>query len=322
MLVAHRSGAAARDVRTATDAADATWLDLYNPTEDEIALAAQITGLTIPRRDDLDEIESSSRLFMKDDSVYLSTPLVRRREDDFTVTPVGFVLAPHILVTVRFADYSSFATAAARLAEGKERISGDEVAVLLLEAVVDRLADILEHMGTTLDSLSRDVFGVPAPQRANAANRLRRLLRRVGRSGDLASALRDSLLGLERISIYISENKKHDLSPKLMARLKTIGRDIASLNDFVAQTMNKVQFLLDATLGFISIDQNDGMKLLTVVSFVGVAPTLIAGIYGMNFKVMPELNWHYGYAYALGLITVSAVLPMIWFWRRGWFGAT
>jgi len=319
MFLAHVPGAPPATVHAPEDAHDAPWLDLLDPTDKEVELAETITGLTIPRRTDLDEIESSSRLYMKDDTVYLSTPLVRRRDEDFSVSPVGFVLSSRCLITVRFTDYSSFGTTARQLEDDPQHISGDEVAVLLMETVVDRLADILEHLGTRLDCLSRDVFDGQPQRRGRAGNRLRLMLRRVGRSGDLTSAVRDSLLGLDRISIYISENKQHDLSPRLLARLKTLGRDIASLNDFVAQTTNKVQFLLDATLGFISIEQNEGMKLLTVVSFVGVTPTLIAGVYGMNFKVMPELNWHYGYAYAMALMALSIALPLAWFWRKGWF---
>jgi len=319
MFLAHVPGARPTKVEAPHDAEGAPWLDLLDPTDAEITLAEHMTGLTIPRRTDLDEIESSSRLYMKDDSVYLSTPLVRRREDDFSVSPVGFVLSPSVLITIRFTDYSSFGNTARILEEDPQHVSGDEVAVLLMETVVDRLADILEHLGVRLDALSHDVFMGRPSRRGSAANRLRQQLRRVGSAADLASAVRDSLLGLERISTYVSENKQRDLSPKLLARLKTIGRDIASLNDFVAQTMNKVQFLLDATLGFISIEQNDGMKILTVVSFTGVTPTLIAGVYGMNFKGMPELNWTYGYPYSLALMAITIAGPLLWFWRRGWF---
>lgn len=157
--------------------------------------------------------------------------------------------------------------------------------------------------------MSRDVFQSEEPGQAQAGTLLRNMLRRVGRSGDLGSSVRDSLLGLERISIFLGENKRHDLSEQLQARLGTVERDIRSLNDFVSQTANKVQFLLDATLGFISIEQNNGMKILTVVSFIGVAPTLVAGIYGMNFHDIPELNWKYGYWYSLVLMAATVILP-------------
>jgi magnesium transporter len=319
MFLAHKPGDAARTVAGAADITNCPWLDLLDPTPDEQALAATLTGQRIPTRPDLEEIESSSRLFMEDDAVYLSTPLVRRMQEDFFISPVGFVLMRDRLLTVRFTEFSSFDVVAKQIATRHDHFSGDEVSVLLMEAVVDRLADILEHLGQALDTLSREVFQADQPRRAvQADHMLRSLLQRVGRSGDLASSVRDSLLGLERIAIFVSENKKHDLSEKLRGRLATVARDIGSLNDFVSQTANKVQFLLDATLGFISIEQNNGMKILTVVSFIGVAPTLVAGVYGMNFHDIPELGWRYGYWYALGLMAATVVLPLLWFWQRGW----
>ncbi|GAA4503237.1 magnesium/cobalt transporter CorA [Gluconacetobacter tumulicola] len=319
MFVAHCPGQVTRPIVTDADATGVAWLDLLDPTPDEQALAARITGQRIPTRADLEEIESSSRLFMEDDAVYLSTPLVRRIQDDFFVSPVGFVLMRDRLLTIRFTEFSSFDLIAKQITASKETYSGDEVSVLLLEAVVDRMADILEHLGQSLDTLSRDVFQADQPRQAGRADQmLRSLLRRVGRSGDLASSVRDSLLGMERIAIFVSENKKHDLSEKLRDRMSTVARDIVSLNDFVSQISNKVQFLLDATLGFISIEQNNGMKILTVVSFIGVAPTLVAGIYGMNFHDIPELNWKYGYWYSLALMAATIIIPLLWFWQRGW----
>lgn len=132
--------------------------------------------------------------------------------------------------------------------------------------------------------------------------------------------MRDSLLGLGRIALYVGENALHARHATLKPQLGVIERDINSLNDYVGQMNNKVQFLLDATLGFINIEQNNGIRLLTVVSFVGVPPTLIASIYGMNFKDMPELSWNHGYVYALGMMALTIVGPLFVFWRKGWLG--
>ncbi|PYD46827.1 magnesium transporter CorA family protein [Novacetimonas pomaceti] len=323
MFLAHRPGSPARTITSEADAQevkDAPWLDLLDPTEDEQALAARVTGQRIPTRAELDEIESSSRLFMEDDAVYLSTPLVRQIGDDFFVSPVGFILMRDRLLTIRFTGFTAFDVVARQVAGQSTRLSGDECSTLLLEAIVDRLADILEHLGQSLDGMSKDVFQSEHGGMRRMDGLLRSMLSRVGRSGDLTSSVRDSLLGLERITIFVTENKKRDLSDKLQGRLATVERDIKSLNDFVSQTSNKVQFLLDATLGFISIEQNNGMKLLTVVSFIGVAPTLVAGIYGMNFHDIPELNWKYGYWYSLALMAATVIFPLLWFWRKGWLG--
>jgi magnesium transporter len=102
-------------------------------------------------------------------------------------------------------------------------------------------------------------------------------------------------------------------------RLKAVSKDVASLNEYEADLSSKVQFLLDAVLGFITIEQNDLFKVLTIVSVVGIPPTLMAGIYGMNFKFMPELDWAWGYPFGLGIIALSALIPLIWFKWRGWF---
>ncbi|GEN03712.1 hypothetical protein AIN02nite_17370 [Acetobacter indonesiensis] len=223
--------------------------------------------------------------------------------------------------------------------------------VALIETIVDRLADILESVGALLDTLSQDIFRKQRSElpRHNIAAWQRNLLQRVGSSGDLCSRMRDTLLGLERLTIFLGESKKDGAAPSsgfplttrrfeagvttlptenapyalsgaLRARMTTANRDLSSLTDYVAQAAAKVEFLLDATLGFISIEQNGMMKVLTVVSFIGVAPTLIAGVYGMNFKDIPELGWRYGYWYSLALMTASVVLPLVWFWRKGWLG--
>ena len=148
--------------------------------------------------------------------------------------------------------------------------------------------------------------------------KLRGLLMEVGSMADLVSAVRDSLLGLQRVIVYLSEHHPCVNSDRFSAQLALLVRDVASLNDYDGQLNTKVQFLLDATLGFINIEQNNGIKVLTVVSIVGIPPTLIASIYGMNFKYIPELSWSFGYWYALGLMGMTIVLPMIWFWRKGW----
>ena len=153
---------------------------------------------------------------------------------------------------------------------------------------------------------------------AREAADLRAILRRVGAGGDLVSKIRDSLLGLARIVPYVAWRR---LAARCRAsrRLETMRHDIISLNDYDAHLVNKVQLLLDATLGLINVEQNDIIKVLTVVSVVGVPPTLVASMYGMNFKYMPELAWSWGYPYGLALIALSAVAPLLWFKWRGWF---
>lgn len=321
MLLAHIGGRGPQPITQLTKELDAPWLDLIDPTEEEVQIAAQLTGQNIPSRTDLEEIESSSRLYMEDDAVYLSTPLLRYLGESFFMSPVGFVLSKDRLVTIRFTQFSSFEEASRQISQSKHTVHAVECALILLEAIVDRLADILENLGTTIDSISHDIFQSERKKTlTRKGSQLQSLLKRIGRCGDTASAVRDSLAGLDRIVIFIGETRKKNLSDDQQARWATLNRDIASLNDFVSQKSTKIQFLLDALLGFVSIEQNGSVNILTAVSLSGILPTLIAGIYGMNFKNMPELQWHYGYIYSLILMLLSIVVPLLWFWYKWWFG--
>jgi magnesium transporter len=309
------------DLATAALPAEIVWIDLLQPSPGETAFVERATGLRLPTIEELSEIESSSRLRAEDGVLYLSAPLVyRATEDDPQTTPVGFVLSFERLVTVRFEPLTAFDTLGKMGRETACDVLGD-----LLEAIVDRIADVLEHIAAELDALSHRLFrsGPVAAgknrQPARAAADLRVILRRVGASGDLVSKIRDSLLGLGRIVPYVASLGAAWLPDAMKSRLETMRHDIASLSDYDAHLVNKVQLLLDATLGLINIEQNDIIKVLTVVSVVGVPPTLVASMYGMNFKYMPELAWSWGYPYGLALIALSAIVPLLWFKWRGWF---
>ena len=300
---------------------DVVWIDLLKPTKSEIAAVEETSGLTLPSQAELSEIETSSRLRTDGDVLCLSAPLVYRSQaQDPGTTPVGFVLAPELLVTVRYEPLNAFDTFGAAA-----RGSAGEVFVGLIEAVVDRIADVLERIAAELDMLShrlfrsRSVGGGDRRTRAQESADLRSLLRRLGSSGDLASKIRDSLLALARIVPYVATTRGTELSATVKTRLETLRNDLASLNDYEAHLLNKIQLLMDATLGLINVEQNDIIKVLTVVSVVGVPPTLVASMYGMNFKYMPELAWSWGYPYGLAMIAISALAPLIWFKWRGWF---
>jgi magnesium transporter len=143
--------------------------------------------------------------------------------------------------------------------------------------------------------------------------------RSLGRSCEILSKIRESLLGIGRIVPYVAGLSAEWMPAEVGPHLKTLRDDIASLNDYDSYLNSKVQFLLDATLGLINIEQNNIMKVLTVVSVVGVPPVLIAGIYGLNFKAIPELDWAWGYPYAIVLMIVSALIPFVWLKHRRWF---
>jgi magnesium transporter len=290
-----------------------------DPTPDEAAQVAQETGLTVPTEASISEIESSSRLAVRDGTLYLSMTVVSRPETDPRSVPVGFVLSPDRLITVRFAPSRLFD----HFMEQRDiqANDGSHVLIALLEVMVDRQADALERVKAELETISHQIF---CPEMAAASGRkredamLRATLVTLGRVGDLVSHIRESQVGAGRIVPYVESTAGPWLPQDLHPRLQTLRQDIASLNDFDTHLNDKLQFLLDATLGFINIAQNNVMKVLTVVSVVGIPPVLIAGIYGMNFKSMPEYDWSWGYAYGLAMIVVTALVPLGIFKWRNW----
>ena len=299
------------------------WFDLESPSESEQNTVERTTGLRVPTRSQLDEIESSSRLYTEDGTLYLSMPAISRGSlGEPVASSVGFVLSPQYLISVRFAKITAFQSFAERFVRSSGKPpTGMDAFIGLLEALVDRMADVLEQIGVRLDQVSDAVFHADEirPARGVRAEAvLRRTLRAIGRTGDHVSKIRDSLLGIGRIVSYVVQTEREWIPKELKPRFQTLRQDIASLRDYDEHLSNKVQFLLDATLGFINIEQNTIIKILTVASVVGIPPTLLAGIYGMNFKNMPELEWKWGYAYGWAFIILSAVIPLAWFRIRRW----
>jgi magnesium transporter len=299
------------------------WLDLLDPTDEERALVERRAGIDLPTREALSEIEDSSRLSKQGDYLYLSTPVIGHSpNDDAELSPAGFVLGKKLLVTIRFAELPTLDSVAERVKKDSKIDSSLAVFLELLEAIVDRGADVLEHLGGKIDGVSRAVFrgnmaDIKNPQKETKT--LRQALSRVGELGDRLSKARDILLGVGRIAAFTGDVCHEWLPSEYHDRLKAVSKDVSSLSDYETHLSDKIQFLLDAILGYITIEQNDIFKVLTIASVVGVPPTLMAGIWGMNFKVMPELNWPLGYPMAWAVIILSAVLPLVWFWRRGWF---
>jgi len=191
----------------------------------------------------------------------------------------------------------------------------------LIESMVDYRADLLESMSAQVGAVSKRVFArhVPRTRRVVLDGSLREMLAAIGAAGERLSEIRESLLGLQRIVGFSCEMANDWMRPEIRARLTTARGDIASLSDYETDLWSKIHFLLDAILGFINTDQNDIFKVLTMVSVVGIPPTLIASMYGMNFHNMPELSWRYGYQFGLLLILASAILPIVWFKWRGWW---
>jgi magnesium transporter len=301
----------------------AFWIDLLNPTAEETAQVAADYGVAVPSREALQEIETSSRLRALGQVLYVSMPLAVEDESaGFAPVPLGFILSPERLITVRYVEVPAFTGVAARVGE-KQDIGSARVFCALIEDMVDFGADHLEQLSSELAQVSARAFG---PHKSSSRHHdkrisqgLRECLKAIGIAGDQLSHRRESMLGLQRIIGFVSKMTTDWMAPEEKTRLSTAQQDLVSLVDFEAHLSAKSQFLLDATLGFINTEQNEIFKVLTIVSVVGIPPTLIASMYGMNFHDMPELSWRWGYPYGLTLIALSILLPIFWFKRRCWW---
>ncbi len=327
MLVFHTANAR---IETSLDIAkDAlpqgtSWIDALNPDEKEIAFLERVLAIRVPTYDRLVEIESSSRLSAENDHIFLSLPLVLRSDDGMPrTTPVGFVLSREILLTLHFQNLKAFDTCSVKVTNASPGPQdGMGHFLTIIESIIDHVADILEHVGTDLDDISWRIFSEDAARRhepRKEGGNLRSVLRQVGRAGDLTAKISDSLLGMGRMIPYVIANATGYLTPVAKRRLDSLSRDIASLNDYETHLTDKIQLLVDATLGFTNVEQNNVFRVLTVFSIIGIPPTFVASMYGMNFKTMPEYDWTYGYAYGLAVIALRAIIPAVWFKWRGWW---
>ena len=308
------------DAREALGCADrAVWVDLLEPTKDEEAFAERLIGTNIPTREEMLEIEPSSRLYEKDDVVFMTMSVIFGIRDGTPATdPISFILTGKHLVTVRYIDPKPF-LAFADHAYADEALTEDPLIVLtrLLDTVVDRLADELEEAGRELETISTQIFD-RGGRRRNPERRYEALMIRIGKVQRLLSRLRESSVSTSRMLSFLGSLDLmggRDSERRHVRSLFADARALDDQSDFLAENLN---FLLDASLGMIALEQNFVMKVFSVFAVVFMPPTLIAGIYGMNFDHMPELKWLLGYPFALGVILLSAVLPYLIARRRGW----
>ena len=309
---------ALNDIAAEKDAA--AWIDLVRPTPEEEKTLEAALGVGVPTREEMSEIEISSRLYAEDGAVYMTALVLSRTDgEDPTIAPATFVLAGSKLITIRYEEPRVFELFAARAQKAQTGcVSAETILVGLLEAIVDRLADVLERAAQDAERLSREIFQLGGAGPAKTRD-FRRIVVELGRKGDLGSKIRDSLVTLNRLFGFLTLHLSHGAGDKeLKARLKTLSRDAVSLADHLSYLSQKITFLLDATLGMINIEQNQIIKIFSVAAVAFMPPTLIASIYGMNFQHMPELSSQYGYPIAVGAMVLSAVLPLFYFKRRGW----
>lgn len=300
----------------------ATWIDLEEPTRDEEKLVEKVIGLEVPTPEDLAEIEPSSRLYAKNGALYMTMGVLTGiTENKPTSTPVGFVLTADRLVTVRYGAPKPFTIFIDHVLKEPDLVRNASTALVrLLDAVIDRLADELEDVGREIEALSHHIFGAKVDERRIPAHRLTALLTRIGRAQSLVARVRETAVSTGRLLSFLggSGALKGDEREAARNHALSLSTDVSSLMEHSAFLGDNLTFLLDASLGLISIEQNAAMKVFSWVAVVLMPPTLVAGIYGMNFKYFPELDFSFGYPMALGLMLLSAVLPFAILKRLGW----
>ncbi len=300
------------------------WFDLFNPSSEETRLVEERLGIAIPTRDEMQEIELSDRLYQEDGAEFMTMTATAKLDSDYPAkVPVTFILKGATLVTVRHAEPKPFQVYANRIMKpnGAACETGELVMLGLLEAMIDRTADALERAGNDVDQISREVFRKSNASATKKTRDLQSLIEQIGQKGDLLTVIRESLVSIGRLVAYhvaIEGSTPRKAAKESRQRIKLVQRDAASLGDHALFLSNKINFLLDATLGLINLEQNQIIKIFSVAAVVFLPPTLVASIYGMNFEVMPELTWRFGYPYALILMIASALLPYVYFKRRGW----
>ncbi|NDV85809.1 magnesium transporter [Aurantimonas aggregata] len=317
--------------------ADAIWIDVINPSREEELAVEALCSIEMPTREEMREIEVSSRLYAEDGATFMTASVVFGLDSGKpSFAPVTFILAGLRLITLRYSEPKSFSIFAAKLCREVPRMApeapekpttgngrlqtAETILIGLLETVVDRVADILETVSADLDGIGDDIFSSSDRKKPTKTGDFKSLLRRIGAVGDLTSRIRESLATLDRLLpfLQLALDGRKSVAKDAKPRVKAMARDVHSLNDFVAFLSNKTVFLLDTTVGMISIEQAAIIKIFSVAAVAFLPPTLIASVYGMNFVHMPELTWTYGYPLAIFMMIVSAIVPMIFFRIKNW----
>jgi magnesium transporter len=298
---------------------DAIWIDLLTPTPAEEKQVETYLNLDVPTRDEMREIELSSRLYKDDGNLFMTASMIAQSDsNDPKLDAVTFLLTPKQLITIRYIEPQAFQLFIAHLRKLDEAHCDPAILLIeLLDATTDRLADILELVAHQLDEQSKTIF---RPQVGDTAPKLdyREILLRIGANGELNTKARECLISFNRLTTFYGQSIGTKIDGEGQIRLTTLSKDINALSDHANFISTKVNFLLDATLGMVNIEQNNIIKIFSVAAVIFLPPTLIASMYGMNFHVMPELSWKWGYPFAISLMLISSWLPYTFFKRKKW----
>ncbi len=296
------------------------WIDLVNPTAEEDAAVEAALGISIPTRAEMREIESSSRLYADNGASYMTAFIVYDVEAPVPQSStVTFILAKKRLVTVRYSEPKAFPMYIARTEKGMSPcLTGEEVMIGLVETIISHSADLIERIQDEVEKLTAQLFHVKGGK-VTRDKRLDVVLRATGHEGDIVATAQEAAMSMERLLNFFRDTvRRNGGDTHVQDRISAALSDVASLNDHMGFLTDRTSFLLQATLGMINIEQNQVIKLFSVMAVMLMPPTLVASVYGMNFRHMPELGWDWGYPAALGIMALSALIPFVYFKRKGW----
>lgn len=295
---------------------EALWIDLISPTRKEEKLIEEYIDLDVPTKKEMSEIEPSSRLYIEDDALFMTATMVANSDTPEPIADaVTFILTEKLLITIRYIEPYSFKLFIAKLLrhhKNNYNYDAQNLLVGLLETTTDRLADILENVSHKFEKLQQVIF------RGTSRLDYIGLLQTIGINGELGNKARESLVSFIRLVSFLDQTTGSTLKPEIHSRLTIINKDIKALSDYAGFISTKVDFLLEATLGMVNIEQSNIIKIFSVAAVIFLPPTLVASIYGMNFRFMPELDWHLGYPFAIVLMVLAAILPYMYFKKRKW----
>ena len=294
---------------------NAIWYDLINPEPDEVCAIEQTLGIHVPSLAEISEIEESSRLFEDKGVLYMAAILIASADSGTTVmVPTTFIVTQKNVVTVRYNELKAFQIFIKKIFRN-EFLTSQRLFLGLIDTIVERTADILELNSAEIDMISNEIF---KDHRSSDSRELKEILIHIGKTGSLNSKVRESLVTIDRLLNFYSNQLPDTIDKKNLDKVVSLQKDVKSLVNYVSFLFSKIEFLLDATLGFIDIEQNGIIKFFSVAAVIFLPPMVIASVYGMNFALIPELRWVWGYPFALVLMFLSAVLPYYYFKRKGW----
>lgn len=296
------------------------WIDMQSPSHDEEITVEKQLGIQIPSREEVWKNQVLNRFYKEGDVCYMTAAIITKVDCPYPQTSsVTFILSPRYLLTMRYIAPTSFNNFAQRIQKSPQKfLSSAHVLEGLMEEIITRVAHNSEVVVDTLDQLSHNIFGegVLSEKSSNPSQLMKKVLTQIGTCADLNSKINESLHSLSRTLSFFKQvnNSGADID----GDISILATDVLALIKQTAFLSDKITFQLDATLGMINVEQNLIIKMFSVVAVFFLPPTMISSIYGMNFEHMPELSWDYGYPMAIGIMIMCAIVPFVYFRKKGW----